>query len=78
MYRYHDNADACLVLNLLDAESPAVTAGVAFALPVETAGVHLDAEFSRAAETRGDAGAGDIALVATLATDPARIATNAA
>ena len=56
----------------------AVTAGVAFALPVETAGVHLDAEFSRAAETRGDAGAGDIALVATLATDPARIATNAA
>ena len=51
----------------------AVTAGVAFALPVETAGVHLDA-----AETRGDAGAGDIALVATLATDPARIATNAA
>lgn len=28
MYRYHDNADACLVLNLLDAESPAVTAGV--------------------------------------------------
>ena len=56
----------------------AVTATVAFALPVETAGVHLDAEFSRAAETRGDAGAGDIALVATLATDPARIATNAA
>ena len=56
----------------------AVTAGVAFALPVETAGVHLDAEFSCAAETRGDAGAGDIALVATLATDPARIATNAA
>jgi len=45
----------------------AVTAGVAFALPVETAGVHLDAAetFSRAAETRGDAGAGDIALVAT-------------
>ena len=28
MYRYHDNADACLVLNLLDTESPAITAGV--------------------------------------------------
>ena len=41
----------------------AVTAGVAFALPVETAGVDLDADAGDRA--RGETRAGDVELVAT-------------